>query len=115
MLWVGGSGALLLCAMAMTQRPIYWLACGVLVLGGMGAALFGNMQTTLVLTRVPPAVRSRQMGLITVCIGFGPVGQLIIGALAERLGPQGAVLASAVVGLALLLVVGAWWRRAERN
>lgn len=112
-LMVGGSVAFLLCAMAMTQMPNYWLACGVLVLGGMGAALFGNMQTTLVLTRVPPAVRSRQMGLITVSIGFGPVGQLIIGALAERLGPQGAVLCSAVVGLVLLLVVGAWWRRAE--
>lgn len=113
LLMVGGSVAFLLCAMAMTQMPNYWLACAVLVLGGMGAALFGNMQTTLVLTRVPPAVRSRQMGLITVCIGFGPVGQLMIGALAERLGPQGAVLASAVAGLALLLVVGAWWVRAE--
>lgn len=112
-LMVGGSVVFLLCAMAMTQMPNYWLACGVLVLGGMGAALFGNMQTTLVLTRVPPAVRSRQMGLITVSIGFGPVGQMIIGALAERLGPQGAVLCSAVVGLVLLLVVGAWWRRAE--
>ncbi len=97
----------------MTQMPSYGLACGVLVLGGMGAALFGNMQTTLVLTRVPPAVRSRQMGLITVSIGFGPVGQLTIGALAERLGPQAAVLCSAAMGLGLLLAVGVWWRRAE--
>jgi len=114
-LMVGGSVAFLLCAMAMTQMPNYWLACAMLVLGGIGSALFGNMQTTLVLTRVPPAVRSRQMGLITVCIGFGPVGQLMIGALAERLGPQAAVLCSAVVGLVLLLVVGAWWGRAERR
>jgi MFS family permease len=111
---VGGSAAFLICVMAMTQMPNYWLACGVLVLGGVGAALFGNMQTTLVLTRVPPAVRSRQMGLITVCIGFGPVGQLMIGAVAERLGPQMAVLCSAVVGMGLLLVVGAWWQRAEQ-
>ena len=111
---VGGSAAFLVCVIAMTQMPNYWLACGVLGLGGVGAALFGNMQTTLVLTRVPPAVRSRQMGLITVCIGFGPVGQVMIGAVAERLGPQMAVLCSAVVGMALLLAVGAWWRRAER-
>jgi len=111
---VGGSVVFMLCAMAMTQMPSYGLACGVLVLGGMGAALFGNMQTTLVLTRVPPAVRSRQMGLITVSIGFGPVGQLLVGALAERLGPQGAVLASCAVGLALLVALGVWWGRAER-
>jgi len=95
--------------------PSYWLACGVLVLGGMGAALFGNMQTTLVLTRVPPAVRSRQMGLITVCIGFGPLGQLMVGALAEQVGARTAVLCSAVVGLGLLLALGAWWVRAERR
>ena len=112
-LMVGGSVAFLLSAMAMTQMPSYWLACGVLVVGGMGAALFGNMQTTLVLTRVPPAVRSRQMGLITVCIGFGPVGQLMVGALAEQLGPQAAVLCSAAMGMVLLLAVGVWWRRAE--
>ena len=37
----------------------------------------------------------------------------VLAQLAERLGPQGAVLASAVVGLGLLLVVGAWWARAE--
>jgi hypothetical protein len=73
------------------------------------------MQTTLVLTRVPQAVRSRQMGLITVCIGTGPVGQLMIGALAERVGPQVAVLCSAVVGMGLLVVVGVWWGRAERR
>lgn len=114
-LMVGGSVGFLLCAMAMTQMPAYWLACGVLVVGGIGAALFGNMQTTLVLTRVPPAVRSRQMGLITVCIGFGPLGQLLIGAVAERVGPQMAVLLSAAVGLGLLVAVGIWWARAERR
>lgn len=113
-LMVGGSAAFLVCLMVMTQVPSYWLACGVLVLGGMGAALFGNMQTTLVLTRVPPAVRSRQMGLITVCIGFGPLGQLMVGALAEQMGARTAVLCSAVIGLGLLLALGAWWVRAER-
>lgn len=115
LLMVGGSVGFLVCLMAMTQVPSYPLACAMLVLGGIGGALFGNMQTTLVLTRVPPAVRSRQMGLITVCIGTGPLGQLMIGALAERLGPQVAVLCSAAVGMALLLVIGVWWRRAERR
>lgn len=114
-LMVGGSAAFLLCLMAMPHLPEYWLACGVLVLGGIGAALFGNMQTTLVLTRVPPAVRSRQMGLITVCIGTGPVGQVMIGALAESVGQQAAVSASAAMGLGALAVVGVWWVRAERG
>lgn len=114
LLMVGGSAVFLVCVMVMTQVSAYWLACALLMLGGMGAALFGNMQTTLVLTRVPPAVRSRQMGLITVAIGTGPVGQLMVGALAERVGAQVAVLVSAVMGMVLLLVVGVWWVRAER-
>ena len=114
-LMLAGSGLFLASLALMPLIPNYWLASAVLAVGGMGLALFGNMQTTLVLTGVPPAVRSRQMGLITVCIGAGPLGQLLIGSLAEQLGPRGAVLTSALSGLAALAVVGVWWTRAERN
>ena len=36
-------------------------------------------------------------------------------ALAEQVGPQAAVLCSAIVGLGLLLVLGVWWGRSERR
>jgi hypothetical protein len=111
---LGGSAAFLVALVAMPLIPSYWLACLVLTAGGTGLALFGNMQTTLVLTAIPAAVRSRQMGLITVCIGTGPMGQLLIGALAERLGPPGAVLSVAGMGLFVLSGVAVLWARAER-
>ena len=82
-----------------------------LAAGGMGLALFSNMQTGLVLTRVPAAVRSRQMGLITVCIGAGPLGQMLAGLVARSFGPVAAITTLAVTGLATLAAVAVWWLR----
>jgi MFS family permease len=80
--------------------PSFWLAVAVLFLGGFGTAGFANMQTTLMLTEAPIEMRSRLMGIVTVCIGTGPLGVLAIGALSEPLGPRGAILAMAGLGLA---------------
>jgi MFS family permease len=77
----------------------------VLVAGGLGLALFGNMQTSLILTEVPAALRSRQMGLITVCIGMAPLGQILMGVLSEQFGVRGGVLVSGLTGLAALGVI----------
>jgi MFS family permease len=101
-LMIAGSALFLFALAAMPLMPSYALACGVLIGGGLGLALFGNMQTTLVLTGVPASLRSRQMGLVTVCIGVGPLGQMLIGVLAEGFGPPRAVIISAVAGLAVL-------------
>jgi hypothetical protein len=79
--------------------------------GGIGLAFFGNMQTSLILTGAPAHVRSRQMGLITVCIGCGPLGQIVIGVLAEQIGPMGAVIAMSAAGLVMLAVVAVLWAR----
>jgi MFS family permease len=79
--------------------PSYWLALAVLILGGFGTAGFGNMQTTLMLTEAPLEVRSRLMGIVTVCIGTGPLGILTAGVLAREMGPRNAILVMATLGL----------------
>jgi MFS family permease len=109
---LSGSALFLAALGVMPLIPGYFAACAVLVLGGLGLALFGNMQTTLILTGSPPALRSRIMGLITVCIGAGPVGQLLIGTLGDRIGPLAAVMAVALAGLTGLGVVAVLWRAA---
>lgn len=43
-------------------------------MGGFGTAGFGNMQPSLMLTEAPPEMRSRLMGVVTMCIGTGPLG-----------------------------------------
>jgi len=110
-LLIAGSATFMAGLAVMAFMPTYLWACGALVGGGIGLALFGNMQTTLILTRVPAAIRSRQMGLITVVIGVAPVGHLAIGVLAETLGPLNAVVISAATGLLALAVIGAFTSR----
>jgi MFS family permease len=83
--------------------PSYWLALAVLIIGGFGTAGFGNMQTTLMLTEAPIEVRSRLMGIVTVCIGTGPLGVLAAGALAQELGPRGAIVVMGTLGLVTTL------------
>ena len=68
-----------------------------LVVGGFGSAAFANMQTSLIVLHAPAHIRSRLMGLLTVCIGMGPLGILLIGVLADRFGPM---LAVDIVGIA---------------
>ena len=58
----------------MALSPWYALAFVVLLIGGLGAAAFSNMQTTVILTEAPPTTRSRVMGIVTMCIGIGPLG-----------------------------------------
>ncbi|MEO6624619.1 MAG: hypothetical protein ABIN37_07290, partial [Burkholderiaceae bacterium] len=60
---------------------------------------FAVMQPTLVYTTTEPDQRSDAMGLMTMCIGVGPLGFLALGWLADRLGAPMAALICAVSGL----------------
>ncbi|WP_425069262.1 MFS transporter [Reyranella sp.] len=99
--FAGGAALFMVALIFMALSPSYWLALALLIMGGFGTAGFSNMQSTLMLTEAPPEMRSRLMGVVTVCIGTGPLGQLAAGALSGPLGPRGAVIAMAAVGLVL--------------
>ena len=112
--FAGGAALFMVALILMALSPSFWLAFVILVLGGFGTAGFGNMQSTLMLTEAPPEVRSRLMGVVTVCIGTGPLGQLAIGALSDQIGPRSADIVMAVAGLALTAaMVWALRRRAS--
>jgi len=91
----------------MALSPWYALAFALLVIGGLGTAAFSNMQTSLILIEAPPLARSRVMGIVTMCIGTGPLGVLMIGALSERVGPAAAILMMAGTGVAGLSATAA--------
>jgi MFS family permease len=109
--FAGGSSLFMVALVVMALSPSYWLAFAVLVLGGLGTAGFGNMQTTLMLTEAPAAMRSRLMGMVTVGIGTGPLGVLVAGALSEQWGPRMAVAFMAALGLAATVALALWLRR----
>ena len=72
---------------ALAPHPL--AAGAALVLNGLGGSGFSIMQATLVYLASPPELRSRMLGILSVCIGLGPIGFVHIGLLAEAIGAQG--------------------------
>ena len=81
------------------------------IAAGVAGACFAVMQTTLLYNSVAPEMRSRMLGLMSVCIGVGPIGFLQIGLLAELLGAKNAIIISGVEGFVALLLTTPLWRK----
>jgi MFS family permease len=114
-LMVGGAMLYLACVATMPLAPLFWMACLLLAVGGFGSAAFSNMQTSLIVLHTPMAIRSRLMGLLTVCIGMGPLGILLIGGIAHAVGPMLAVAWVAGTGFVAVCWIGLVWRRREKG
>ena len=112
-LMVGGSLILTGCVFLMPLVPAFWMACGLLAIGGFGQSAFANMQTSLIVLHAPVHIRSRLMGLLTVCIGMGPLGILLVGFLAGEVGPMLAI--NIIEGVCFIWVLWAGWRWRRRE
>lgn len=103
-------------ALFFAMLPAFALAGAVLpsgaalLLSGVGGAGFAIMQPTLIFLATPDALRSRVFGLLSVCIGLGPIGFLLLGGLAEAIGAPAATAAMGITGLAALALTRRWWR-----
>ena len=93
---------------ALAQNPV--LAGAALLLTGVGGAGFGTMQATLVYLASPPEMRSRILGVLTVCIGIGPIGFLWLGWLADRIGSHSATALTGTLGLLAMATTWRWWK-----
>ena len=85
-----------------------------LMMAGFGIAGFSTMQATIILLSVKDEIRGRAMGMVNMAIGALPIGMLIVGFVAETLGPIRSTNLSASVGL-LTLVIWAWRSKAMRQ
>ena len=93
---------------ALAQIPV--LAGAALLLTGVGGAGFGTMQATLVYLASPAEMRSRILGVLTVCIGIGPIGFLWLGWLADRIGSHSATAVTGTLGLLAMATTWRWWK-----
>lgn len=87
------------------------LAGATLVCTGLGQAGFATMQATLVYLAAPPDMRSRILGVLSVCIGTAPIGFVWIGLLAEAFGADWATVITGVTGLGAMALTWPLWRR----
>ena len=90
--------------------PNAWAAGAALLATGIGGAGFSVMQATLVYLLAPPEMRSRLLGVLSVCIGLGPIGFVHIGLLANWIGARDATVATGIEGLVALALTWRWWR-----
>jgi MFS family permease len=106
-LYLYGSFLVMIMVAIFSFSTVFGLSLGLLLTAGFGAAGFSAMQTTIMFTLAPPEMRGRVMGVLTVCIGSGPLGMLHIGLLAGWLGASTAVLVVAIEGI-VVLAIAAW-------
>ena len=96
-------------AFALLAHPLP--AGAALLAEGFGGSGFSIMQATLVYLFAPAEMRSRMLGVLSVCIGVGPIGFLNIGLLANWLGAPTATVVTGIEGLAAMALTFPIWRR----
>jgi MFS family permease len=109
--YVGGVAVYLLGVIAFAFAPTPVLAAAALLLTGLAGAAFSTLQATIVYLAAPTEMRSRMLGVLSVCIGTGPIGFLWLGWLADRIGAAEAMIITGVLGLLALAATQPLWRR----
>ncbi|HJS84568.1 MAG TPA: MFS transporter [Acetobacteraceae bacterium] len=109
--YIGGVLAYLvmIIVFALLARPLP--AGAALLAEGLGGSGFSIMQATLVYLFAPAEMRSRMLGVLSVCIGAGPIGFINIGLLADWLGAPTATVVTGIEGLAAMALAFPLWRR----
>ena len=105
LIYISGSVLFMVSVLAFSVTTSYGLALVVLTAGGVGIAGFASMQSAIMFSESPPAIRSRLMGVLSVCIGAGPLGVLHVGWLADRIGGSLALTVIGVEGLVALVAL----------
>lgn len=112
--YVGAVALYLLMLIGFATAPAIPVAAVSLFLSGMCGAGFAVMQATLVYRSAPVQMRARLLGVVSVCIGMGPIGFLYLGFLAEVLTPRIATVALGAQGMLALLLTRRYWGAALR-
>ncbi len=104
--YLGGSIVGLVMVLMFAWSEVFLLSMLILFLLGLGTAGFGTMQSTIVVIAAREDMRGRALGVISLAIGAGPVGALLIGALAQVTSPPLAIAVFATLGLLTVGAVG---------
>ena len=94
------------CLLAFSFSDVYAASMALLLLLGFCTAGFSTMQATLVMVVARAEMRGKALGVVSLAIGTSPIGSLIVGGIAERLGAPVAMSITAGTGLALLVLIG---------
>ncbi len=97
--FMGGALLAMTALLGFSFSQSYGLSLPVLLVLGVGIAGFSTMQSTIVMLTAPEEMRGRALGVVTLAIGAGPIGSLIVGGVASARGAPFALGIHAVIGL----------------
>ena len=109
--YIGGVAVYLLGVVGFAVAPTSVLAAASLLVTGLSGAAFATLQATIVYLGAPAEMRSRVLGVLSVCIGTGPIGFIGLGWLADRIGAAEATALTGGLGLLALAATLPLWRR----
>lgn len=109
-LYIGGVVSYLVLLIVFALVPSVPLAGAALMLTGVSNAAFSVMQATLIYLAAPAEMRSRMYGVLSVCIGAGPIGFFSLGVAADTIGAPWATAITGTLGLLALAATYRWWR-----
>ena len=94
------------------QSESFPLSLGIIVAVGMTQSVYLALNMATVQLLSPPEISGRVFAVRTIIWGIAPFGQLLLGGLAEVVGPQTALVAIGTVAAATQVGVWLWIRAA---
>ena len=82
----------------------YYSSFIIMFLVGLGCSGFATMQSVVTLTVAEDKIKGRTFGMVQVCIGTAPFGNLLIGTLASTYGTTTALMISSMIGFSLIVI-----------
>ncbi len=108
-IYYAGTAWFILCVTGMALSPVYELSAVVAFSMGFGFSAFAIMQTAILVTRTPPEMRGRVIGVLSMVIGIGPLTGLQVFLLFDWFGIQGGLIAVVIEAAALMLLTAVFW------
>lgn len=103
--YVGGSLLALIGLLAFSLSSWYIVSCPIMMALGLGTAGFATMQSAVVMLVAKADMRRRALGVVSLAIGGGPLGSLLVGAVAESISPMFALRINALMGIIVLALI----------
>ena len=104
-LFLGGSMLSLAALLLFSLSPWYFASLPTLLVLGLGTAAFSTMQATIVMLVAREEMRGTALGAVSLAIGAGPFGALLVGGVAALRGPSFAVGLYAAIGMAGIALI----------
>ncbi len=104
-IYVGGSLLALIGLLAFSLSSWYIVSFPIMMALGLGTSGFATMQSAIVMLVAKADMRGRALGVVSLAIGGGPLGSLLVGAVAESISPVFAVRINALMGIIILALI----------